>query len=244
MAVAEWFGLPFYETLIPVIVWILVIGHHFWMLRNHVFSPNQHAKTAPSVYSFFAQTRVGWVKQNHLTGQASANSTRDYLRVLLFYTGNAVVLSTLTAGYCATSYKPDGTTYEHLLTVKLGFVSVLFLAIFLVMVYATRYGTHFHMFMNVKHINGVEVAKHLKIIEIVYHKAHFFYSIGQRMCFLLIPCFAWLINVWVMLGAFPIYMFLMIQYEDVSWMQPTIDELFAHKKEEGEPLLAVGDGQV
>lgn len=234
MDTVEWFGLPYYEILIPVLVWAIALIHHIWMLRRHVFSSKQHAKTAPSVFSFFAQTRIGWVKQNHLTGQASANSTRDYLRVLLFYSGNAVVLATLSAGYCATSYDPNGNAYSHLLTFKLGIVSAVFLSIFLVMIYAVRYGTHFHMFMNVKEINGIPVSKHLKIIEIVYHKAHFFYSTGQRMFFLVIPSFSWLINCWVLLAMFPVYMFLIHQYEDVSWMQPTIDELFS---EDQSPLL-------
>lgn len=237
---SNWFGLPIYEVLIPVLVWGVVIVHHLWMVRSHVFSLKQHAKSAPSVYSFFAQTRIGWVEQNHLTGQASANSTRDYLRVLLFYTGTAVLLSTYLAGYCASSYKPEGTPYEYLLTVKLGVASLLFLAIFLIMVYGVRYATHFHMLMNVKYINGVEVRKHLRIIEIVYHKAHFFYSTGQRAYFLLIIAFAWLLGCWVMLAVLPLYLFLINQYEDVSWMQPDIDKLFSI--EEGEPLIVAEEG--
>ncbi len=222
---AEWFGLPIHEILIPTISWVIIIVHHLWLVHNQTFSEDQHIKEAPSVFSFFAQARVGWVSRNHLTGQASANSTRDYLRVLLFYQGNSIVLSTLTAGYCAANYNAEGTPYSHLLTAKLGFVSVLFMIIFLVMVYAVRYGTHFHMMMNVEYINGLEVKNHLKIIEIVYHKAHFFYSTAQRMYFLLIPAFAWLINSIVLALMTPVYIYLINVYEDISWMQEDIDKL-------------------
>ena len=98
-AVAQWLGLPWYEIVVPVIVWITLLMHHLWLVRKgHVFSHNFTANEAPSVYSFFTQIRVGWVKQNHLTGQASANSTRDYLRVLIFYTGNSVLLAVFTGG--------------------------------------------------------------------------------------------------------------------------------------------------
>lgn len=242
-----WFGLPIYEILIPAIAWLVIIAHHGILIKSHVFSLKQHIGKAPSVYSFFAQVRIGWVKQNHLTGQASANSTRDYLRVLLFYTGNSVVLSTLAAGYCATSLVPNGSPTDHLLTTKLGVISVLFLIIFLIMVYAVRYGTHFHMMMNVRHINGLPVSNHLRIIEIVYHKSHFFFSTGQRMHFLLVPAFAWLLSAWVLLAATPVYMFLMQQYEDVSWMEEDIAQLQAkgtpdagEKDEQELPLLGQG----
>ena len=232
-----WFGLPIYEILIPGICWLVIIIHHAMLVKGHVFSLKQQIGNAPSVYSFFAQVRIGWVKQNHLTGQASANSTRDYLRVLLFYAGNAVLLSTLSAGYCATSLVPNGTAYENLLTAKLGLISVLFLAIFLVMVYALRYGTHFHMMMNVKEIQGMPVKNHLRIIEIVYHKSHFFFSTGQRMFFLLVPAFGWVINAWVLLAAAALYLVLIHQYDDVGWMQDDIAQL-QHK---GKPQPADGD---
>jgi hypothetical protein len=220
-----WFGLPVYETLVPICVWGTILIHHAWMLQGDIFSLNQHIGGTASVYSFFAQTRIGWVKQNHLTGQASANSTRDYLRVLIFYAGNAITLSTLVAGYCVSNYDVDGTPTAHMVTVKLAVISVIFLVIFLIMVYAVRYGTHFHMMMNVKHINGLPVANHLRIIEIVYHKAHFFFSTGQRLHFILVPAFAWMVHTWALVGALPVYLFLIKQYDSVEWMQDDIDAL-------------------
>jgi hypothetical protein len=222
----EWFGLPIYETLIPVLVWIIIFSHHIYLVRNHLFSLHFTARDNPSAYSFFAQMRMGWVKQNHLTGQAAANSTRDYLRVCLFYTGNAVLLGTITAGYTASSYKSDHGPTENLLTAKLGVVSVLFFVIFFVFIYAVRYGTHFHMMMNVKEVNGFQIADQLSLIEMVYHKSHFFFSTGVRLYFLLIPAFSWLISCWVMLILCPLHLFLVHQYDDLTWLQKDIDALF------------------
>jgi len=233
-----WFGLPVYEIIIPCAVWIVIVGHHLWLVKkHHIFSLKYTADVAPSVYSFFSQMRTGWVKQNHLTGQAAANSTRDYLRVLLFFAGNACVLSTLTAGYCASSYKEAGTPYDHLLTAKLGTLSLLFLVIFFVMIYAVRYGTHFHMIMNVKEINGHMLSTQLSVIERVYDKSHFFYSSGVRLFFLMIPAFAWLVSCWVMLVACPLHMFLVNQYDDIQWLQGDIDLLFKKGGEQELPLL-------
>jgi len=238
-----WFGLPSYEIAIPIVVWIIIVGHHMWLVRkHHIFSVKYTADVAPSVYSFFSQVRTGWIKQNHLTGQSSANSTRDYLRVLLFYAGNACILSTITAGYCASSYKPDGTPYDHLLTAKLGSLAILFLVIFFVMIYALRYGTHFHMIMNVKEVNGYLLSTQLSVIERVYDKSHFFYSSGVRLFFLMIPAFGWLVNCWVMLAICPLHMIVVKQYDDIQWLQKDIDLLF--KKGEGAeqelPLLDRG----
>lgn len=231
MATPQFIGLPLYEFLIPLLVWLFVVLHHVYLVKRHVFSLSLEGNEKPSVYTFFAQVRVGWVKQNHLTGQAAANSTRDYLRVVLFYAGNSVVLGTLTAGYTATSYEPGGSAYSNLLTTKLGTISLIAFVIFFVEIYALRYGTHFHMLMNVKEINGHVVASQLSLIESVYHKSHFFYATGVRMYFLFIPAFAWLVNCWVMLAVFPIYLFLVRQYDDLSWLQGDIDKLF--KKTDG-----------
>lgn len=222
----EWFGLPYYEILIPCIAWLIIFLHQIWLVKSHVFSHRYAANEATSVYSFFAQIRVGWVKQNHLTGQAAANSTRDYIRVLVFFAGNAVLLAGITGGYCASSYDPNGNAYSMLLTVKLGLISFIFFVIFFVFLYATRYGTHFHMMMNVKEVNGVLIERHLKIIEEVYHKSHLFYSCGLRLYFLLIPAFCWVLSCWLMLGITPIYVYLVAQYDDLGWLQKDIDILF------------------
>lgn len=219
--------LPWYEITIPVVAWFVLSLHHLWLVRvNHVFSPNYSANEAPSVYSFFAQIRVGWIQQNHLTGQAAANSTRDYLRVLLFYTGNSVLLAAIIGGYCASSYDADGDAMSILLTIKLGVISFIFFVIFFVMLYAVRYGTHFHIMMNVKEINGVLMSKNFGIIEKVYHKSHFFYSTGVRLYFLLIPAFCWVLSCWLLLAISPVYLHLVTQYDDLGWLQKDIDELF------------------
>ena len=93
------------------------------------------------------------------------------------------------------------------LTIKLGFITVTFFVIFFVMLYAVRYGTHFHMIMNVKEVNGFLLSNQFSIIEKVYHKSHFFYSTAVRMYFLLIPAFSWVISCWLMLGTCPLYLY-------------------------------------
>lgn len=235
----KWFDLPWYEIMIPVTVWCFIFLHQIWLVKSHVFSPNYAASDAPSVYSFFAQTRVGWVKQNHLTGQASANSTRDYLRVIIFFAGNAVLLAGITGGYCASSYDPNGSPTSLLLTIKLGLISFIFFVIFFVFLYATRYATHFHMIMNVKEINGVLLERNLGIIEKVYHKAHFFYSCGLRLYFLLIPAFCWVLSCWLMLAIAPIYLYLVTQYDDLGWLQHDIDKLFKNVNEDDDDAMVV-----
>merc|ERR1712146_845651 len=105
-----------------------------------------------------------------------------------------------------------GGALSILLTVKLGLISFIFFVIFFVFIYATRYGTHFHMLMNVKEINGVPLSKNLGIIEKVYNKSHFFYSCGLRLYFLLIPAFCWVLSCWLLLAILPIYMYLVTQY--------------------------------
>ena len=236
----RWYDLPWYEIVMPIIVWSFIFLHHLWLVKNHVFSPNYAAYEAPSVYSFFAQTRIGWVKQNHLTGQAAANSTRDYIRVVIFFAGNAVLLAGITGGYCASSYDPNGNAMSMLLTVKLGVISFIFFVIFFVFIYATRYGTHFHMLMNVKEINGVALDKNLGIIDKVYHKSHFFYSSGLRLYFLLIPAFCWVLSCWLMVAITPIYLYLVTQYDDLGWLQDDIDKLFeTAANEDGDDAIVV-----
>jgi hypothetical protein len=133
-------------------------------------------------YYFFSLTRKNWVKKNHLTGQAAANSTRDYLRVILFLASNSALLLIIIAGYAATTYSPDGNALSHLLTAKLGAISLLFLIIFFLLLYSMRYGLHFHMLMNVQEVQGVPIR--LRIIEKVYHKSHFFLSSGMYVLFI------------------------------------------------------------
>ena len=226
-------GLPIYEIIVPATVWTMILVHHIWLVRSqHVFSHHFDPDQAPSTYTFFSVTREDYVRQNHLTGQATANSTRDYLRVLLFYTGNSVLIATIVGGYCASSYDPNGSPQSILLTVKLGVISVLFFVIFFVMIYAVRYGTHFHMMMNVKIVNGHVLKDKLSIISKVYHKSHFFYSTGVRMHFLLIPAFCWVMSCWLMLAISPVYLYLITQYDDLSWLQEDIDQLF-NKNQDG-----------
>ena len=87
------------EIVAPSIAWVLIIGQYAYLWRSGAFSKHLKLGSEISVdsqlypYYFFAKVREGWVLQNHLTGQAAANTTRDYLRVVLFYAGNAACMS-------------------------------------------------------------------------------------------------------------------------------------------------------
>jgi hypothetical protein len=71
------------EIIIPVIAWSLICGQYVYLWRIGAFQKQLKSSQGDLdagryfSYSFFAQCREGWVAQNHLTGQAAANSTRS-----------------------------------------------------------------------------------------------------------------------------------------------------------------------
>lgn len=84
-------ALSYEEIIAPIIAWSLIIGQYGYLWQSGAFSKHLKLEHDSPLfpYYFFAKVREGWVLQNHLTGQAAANTTRDYLRVVLFYAGNA-----------------------------------------------------------------------------------------------------------------------------------------------------------
>ncbi len=85
-------GLPLHEIIIPIISWTLIITQYllliyegafrnaFQLLSNHSHSnpleEREEREERLFPYQFFSITRIGWVQQSHLTGQAAANTTR------------------------------------------------------------------------------------------------------------------------------------------------------------------------
>ena len=72
-------GLPSHEIIIPIICWTLFLLQYLYLFLRGAFTnafddPNVTAADYP--FLFFSKARRGWVTQNFLTGQASANSTR------------------------------------------------------------------------------------------------------------------------------------------------------------------------
>ena len=108
------------------------------------------------------QVNEGWVKSNYMKDKAS-NTTRDYLRVSIFLAGNAIILSTVLAGFATQTLSQSWKTpYQKLMIAKLGMLFsfilplfnlysycqlqglavVFFLAIFYLFFSATRFAVH------------------------------------------------------------------------------------------------------
>jgi hypothetical protein len=72
-------GLPLYEIVIPVVSWTLISLQYLYLFYRGAFR-NAFQSLLPipphSPFLFFSKARRGWVVQNYLTGQATANSTR------------------------------------------------------------------------------------------------------------------------------------------------------------------------
>jgi hypothetical protein len=81
-------GLPIYEIIIPIICWTIFLLQYLYLYLRGAFTNSfqsilsqgtatpQPQTAAQFPFLFFSKARQGWVTQNFLTGQASANSTR------------------------------------------------------------------------------------------------------------------------------------------------------------------------
>jgi hypothetical protein len=139
-------SLPAHEIAIPTIVWAIIISFYLYELRKGVFIRKDNNNNGDKEFfslSFFAKIREGWVIQNHLTGQAAANTTRDYLRVLIFFAGNAILIATVLCGFASNASREPNSPERNLLLAKLSFNVLIFLIIFFCFVFSIRYATHF-----------------------------------------------------------------------------------------------------
>lgn len=131
------------EALISSLCWITIILFYYYQINAGVYNiKGDDNKYQPLV--FFKKIRHGWVTQMHLTGQGAANTTRDYLRVMIFYSGNAIVLATILAGFASNVINNQAPSIERSLQLgKLGFCIIILLIIFYLFLMAIRYATHF-----------------------------------------------------------------------------------------------------
>lgn len=86
--------------------------------------------------------RTGWVHKNYLTGQGTANSTRDYLRVLIFLEGNSATVAALVLGYASTLFE-ESRPEDRMLLIKLVLCGVIFSVMFFMFLFAMRYAMQF-----------------------------------------------------------------------------------------------------
>ena len=129
------------EYIIPAVVFGIIIMkylHEYW--RGSYFTEIEKKRRKP--LEFFARMREGWVDNMHLTGQAACNTTRDYLRVIIFFAGNAILLATVFAGFAAQYSHETASPRERLMLIKLGSNVVIFMVIFFMFFMATRYAVH------------------------------------------------------------------------------------------------------
>jgi hypothetical protein len=87
--------------------------------------------------------RRGWVIQNHLTGQAAANTTRDYLKIIIFFAGNAILLATILTGFASNIASQTPSIKRNISLVKISLAILNFLVIFFLFILSLRYANHF-----------------------------------------------------------------------------------------------------
>jgi hypothetical protein len=122
--------------VIPIIVFSAIIALHIHYYLNGTYTKSHHS----SLY-FFMKMREGWINQNHLSGQAAANTTRDYIRVMVFLAGNAIVVASVLAGFAVNI--PPTDFRNRLLIIKLGCCVAVFVVIFICLLMCIRFILHF-----------------------------------------------------------------------------------------------------
>ena len=127
------------EIIIPLIIFPIIAGSYLYERYRGSYN---HSKSDAAI-GFFREARNAWVTKNHLTGQASANTTRDYLRVIIFLAGNSILLATVFSGFAAQIASQPYTPVRMLLVVKLGVCVIHFLILFFCFLMSVRYATHF-----------------------------------------------------------------------------------------------------
>lgn len=124
------------SIVIPVIVFSCIIALHVHYYLNGTYTKSQHS----SLY-FFMKIREGWINQNHLSGQAAVNTTRDYIRIIVFLAGNAILVASVLAGFAVNI--PPTNFRNRLLIIKLGSCVAVFVIIFICLLMCIRFILHF-----------------------------------------------------------------------------------------------------
>jgi len=227
MATMKWVGLPIHDIIVPACVWFVIISIYIRQIyRRYSNKHNKHPLNEDDKYyrDYFYHMRGGWVRQNHLTMQAVANSTRDYLRVIIFLAGNSAGLGAILAGYAGRAASSASSPYDYYLVVKLACCGLLFFIIFFLYINSIRFGNQMHFLMNVEEANGVNM--NLMIIERVFHRSWFFHAAGLRLHFAIIPLFAWVISSWALLAISPLYIYLVENYDNLSFLEQDLEDMY------------------
>jgi hypothetical protein len=183
------------EILIPSVVFGLIAWSYSYQICRGVYSAELPAKGS---IAMFTAIRHAWIDHNHLSGQTACNTTRDYLRVLVFLSGNTILIASVLTAF-ALNVDANESFYETFLLVKLGCCVVIFVAIFILLLLSMRYILHFRYILlknlskhislvrsfliNVKEINGKLTTK--AALYSLFDYGHSFYAAGSY-CYLII----------------------------------------------------------
>ncbi|CAM9563301.1 unnamed protein product [Chrysoparadoxa australica] len=177
----------------------------------------------------FAAVRKGWVEKMHLTGQAAANSTRDYLRVVTFLGSASIIASTAIAGFAANHCEGvnvcDATSKYR--AAKLNVLAALFLVIFYFLLQSMRFHLMFHFMMNVDDLpcnRSATVKMPHGIMVKMFDQGHWYLSVGIRLYYFR-WIFCWIFADWALLAETPFQLTLVYGLESGKFMEKELKQL-------------------
>ncbi|KAG5186726.1 hypothetical protein JKP88DRAFT_271858 [Tribonema minus] len=215
--------------IVPIVCFVFIAFFHAFEFRGE--GPTR---------GLFKRVRKGWVEENYLKGQQAVNTTRDYVRVSLFFGNTAILIANFAAGFAATRYATcsdaEGgcTSNDIQLMIKIGCIVALMLSIFFLFTQCSRFIIHFSFMINTRDVNGVPLPKELT--NRVFNHAHDYYGIGIRMYFMTIPVFAWVFTEWCLLAVTPIYLYIIHGLESSSFMTKELSAFQAQEQEKAKLL--------
>jgi uncharacterized membrane protein len=80
--------------------------------------------------------------------------------------------------------------------------------------------------MNVEEVNNGVPMNNI-LTEKVFHLAHFYYAAGLRMYFVALPLFCWFVSSWVLLLCTPVFIYIVEEYEDMSFLEAELEKMYA-----------------
>ena len=137
-------GFILVEIIVPSVVFGYIIANYIQEILGGTYRINGYENANPidGALQFFGKMREGWVNNMYLSGQAAANTTRDYIRVLVFLAGNSILIASILMSF-ATKLKPSQKIEDLILTVKLASCVVVFVIIFILLLQSIRFMLHF-----------------------------------------------------------------------------------------------------
>lgn len=86
--------------------------------------------------------------------------------------------------------------------------------------------------MNVKTVCDTPLS--IRVIQKVFHRSYSYYTAGLRMYFVLIPMFAWMLSPWALLFVVPINLYIVYDYDNLTWVEKEIEAMYNEEKDDEE----------